>query len=52
MALSVVVITKNEEANIERCLSSVEWADELVIIDSQSTDKTVEIATRFGARIF
>ncbi len=52
MALSVVIITKNEEANIERCLSSVDWADELVVIDSQSTDKTVEIATRFGARIF
>ena len=52
MALSVVLITKNEEANIERCLASVAWADELVVIDSQSTDDTVKIATRCGARVF
>lgn len=49
MGLSVVVITKNEEANIRRCLESVAWADELIVIDSQSTDRTVEIAREHGA---
>jgi glycosyltransferase involved in cell wall biosynthesis len=42
--ISVVVITKNEEANIERCLKSVQWADEIVVVDAESTDRTVEIA--------
>jgi glycosyltransferase involved in cell wall biosynthesis len=47
MTVSVVVITKNEEANIERCLASVSWADEIVVVDSGSTDRTVELARRF-----
>lgn len=50
--LSVVVITKNEEKVIARCLTSVSWADELVVIDSGSTDKTKEIATSLGARVY
>jgi glycosyltransferase involved in cell wall biosynthesis len=50
--LSVAIITKNEEANIARTLQSVAWADELIVIDSDSTDNTVEIARGFGARIF
>ncbi len=49
--LSVVVITKDEEANITRCLESVGWADELIVVDSGSTDRTVEIARQFGAKI-
>ena len=49
--LSVVIITKNEEKNIERCLRSVAWADELFILDSGSTDGTLEICRRFGCRI-
>ncbi len=49
--LSVVVLTKNEEARIARCLESVRWADEVVIVDGQSTDRTVEIAESFGAKI-
>jgi len=52
MTLSVVVITKNEEANITRCLSSVTWADEIVVVDSHSTDRTVDIARKYGAKIF
>jgi glycosyltransferase involved in cell wall biosynthesis len=44
--LSVVVITKDEEAAIARCLDSVRWADEIVVLDSGSTDRTVEIADR------
>ena len=51
MSISVVVITKNEEANIERCLSSVSWADEIVVVDSGSTDRTVEISKQLGARV-
>ena len=50
--LSVCVITGNEEENIERCLRSVEFADEIVVVDSFSTDRTVEIARRFTDRVF
>ena len=49
--LSIVVITKNEEANIERCLKSATWADEIVVVDSHSTDRTVEIAKCFTNNI-
>ncbi len=50
--LSVVIITKNEEDNIEQCLESVKWADEIIVVDSFSTDKTVEIAKRYTKKIF
>ena len=50
--LSVAIITKNEEANLGRTLASVRWADEIVIVDSASTDRTVDIARSFGARIY
>jgi len=50
--LSVVIITKNEEDNIEQCLESVKWADEVIVVDSFSTDKTVEIAKRYTKKIF
>lgn len=50
--LSVVVITFNEEANIGRCLASVQdLADEIVVVDSLSTDRTAEIAAGMGARV-
>jgi glycosyltransferase involved in cell wall biosynthesis len=52
MKISVVIITKNEEKNITRCLESVKWADEIVIIDSQSEDKTLEIAAQYNAKIY
>ncbi len=52
MELSVVVITKNEEENIGRCLESVRWADEIILIDNQSTDRTCEIANRYRASIY
>lgn len=50
--VSLVVITKNEELNIQRCLQSVSWASDIVVLDSESTDRTCEIAERCGARIF
>lgn len=50
--LSVTVITFNEERNIRRCLESVSWATEIIVVDSGSTDRTVEIAGQYGAKIF
>ena len=49
--LSVCVITKNEEAMIERCLSSVKWADEIIVVDSGSDDRTVVLAEKVGAKV-
>lgn len=50
--VSVVIITKNEEENIADCLKSVSWADEIIVLDDNSTDKTVDIARQFTGRIF
>ena len=46
------MITFNEERNIERCLKSVRWADEIIVVDSQSQDRTVDICKEYGAKIF
>ena len=51
-SLSVVIITLDEEQNLERCLRSVSWAEEIVVVDAGSTDRTLEIARRHGARVF
>jgi glycosyltransferase involved in cell wall biosynthesis len=48
--LSVAMIAMNEEANLPRTLESVRWADEIVIVDSGSKDRTLEIAQSFGAK--
>ncbi len=50
--VSVVVITKNEEENIADCLKSVSWADEIIVLDDNSTDKTVNIARQFTDKVF
>lgn len=50
--ISAVVITKNEEKNIERCLKSVCWVDEIIVYDSGSIDQTVELAKKLGAKVF
>ncbi|MCD6451703.1 MAG: glycosyltransferase family 2 protein [Acidobacteria bacterium] len=50
--LSVVIITKDEEENIEEALSSVSFADEIVVVDALSSDRTVEIARRFTDKVF
>jgi glycosyltransferase involved in cell wall biosynthesis len=52
VSLSVAIITKNEEANIRRTLESVKWADEIVVVDSGSTDRTCDIAREYGAKVF
>jgi len=49
--VSVTIITKNEEANIERCLKSLTWADEIVVADSGSKDSTVEICKKYNCNI-
>ena len=51
MSLSAIVITKNEEAMIRRCLESLAWADEIVVMDSGSTDATLEICRELGAKV-
>ncbi len=51
MSLSVIIITKNEEANLQACLESVRFADQWVVVDSASTDATRAIATDFGAEV-
>ena len=49
---TVIILTKNEETDIERCIRSIEgWVKRVVIVDSGSTDRTVEIAERLGAEI-
>jgi glycosyltransferase involved in cell wall biosynthesis len=50
--ISVIVITKNEEHDIGRCLESLAWAGEIILVDSGSTDDTVRIAKRLGAKVY
>jgi glycosyltransferase involved in cell wall biosynthesis len=50
--VSVVVITRNEEENIGACLDSVKWADEVIVVDDNSTDRTREIASEYTDRIY
>ena len=52
MTLSVILVVKNEEQNIARCLKTVSFADEILVADSGSTDRTVDIASRFTDKIF
>ena len=49
--LSVVILTKNESARLPACLQSVAWADEVLIVDDESTDRTVMLAEARGARV-
>ena len=49
--LSVILITKNEEANVAACLDSVRFADQIIVVDSGSTDNTVKIAQSAGAQV-
>ena len=50
--ISVVILTKNEENNIAACLESLSWCEEKIVVDDKSTDKTVEIAKKMGAKVY
>lgn len=52
LKISVVINTLNEEENIKRAIKSVKWADEIIVCDMHSEDKTVEIAKKLGGKIF
>src|ERR1700745_3477335 len=49
--VSVIVPIKNEAANLPRCLASVKWADEILVVDSKSTDGSIAIAQQHGAKV-
>ncbi len=51
-SISAVIITKNEAYNLPRCLESLAWVDEIVVLDSGSTDNTESIANQYGARFY
>lgn len=46
-----VVVTLNDEDVIEGCLESIDWCDEIIVVDSYSDDKTTEIADRYAAKL-
>lgn len=50
--ISAIVLTKNEELNIEKCLNSLKWCDEIIVVDDNSKDRTVEIAKNLGAVVY
>jgi glycosyltransferase involved in cell wall biosynthesis len=50
--VSAILICQNEEHQIDRCLSSVDWADEIVVVDSFSVDRTVELARKYTDRVY
>jgi len=49
--LTALIIAKNEEARIKKCLDSITWADETVVVDGYSTDRTVDICKAYGAKV-
>ncbi|MGC4097920.1 MAG: glycosyltransferase family 2 protein [Nitrospira sp.] len=51
MSISVLILTLNEEANLQQCLESMQWSDDIVVLDSFSSDRTVKIAEEMGARV-
>jgi glycosyltransferase involved in cell wall biosynthesis len=51
VSISVLILTLNEEANLRACLESVKWSDDIVVLDSGSTDRTINIAEQYGARV-
>ena len=50
--ISAIVIARNEEGMIENCLKTLGWVDEIIVVDDESEDKTVEIAKRFTDKVF
>ena len=52
MKISAVVLTKNEEGQIETCLKSFSFCDEIILIDNRSSDRTIEIAKEYRAVVY
>lgn len=50
--ISAIILTHNEEDNIKKCLNSVKWCDELIVIDDESSDSTAKIAEKSGASVY
>jgi len=50
--ISATIITFNEEGNLERCLKSLDFVDEIIVVDSESTDKTTEIAKKYTDKVY
>ena len=50
--VTAVILTKNEESNVTDCLKSVEWVSEIIVVDSESTDRTVALARRLTNRVY
>jgi glycosyltransferase involved in cell wall biosynthesis len=50
--LSVVILAHNEERNIEECIRTVEWADEIIVVDAESSDRTVELARKWTDKVY
>lgn len=49
--ISIIILTKNEEQDLPKCLTSLQWADDVHVLDSGSTDNTLEVAKAYGAKI-
>ncbi|HJR77576.1 MAG TPA: glycosyltransferase family 2 protein [Nitrospiraceae bacterium] len=52
MSIAAIVVTKNEEHNIADCLGTLTWVEEIIVVDAESTDRTVEIAKSFTPHVF
>jgi glycosyltransferase involved in cell wall biosynthesis len=52
LPVSVIILTKDEEANLPGCLKSLQWAAEVIVVDSVSSDKTVAVAKKGGAKVY
>lgn len=52
MDVSAIILTKNEEKSIKDCMESVKWCSEIIVIDDFSTDETIDIAKKLGAKIY
>ncbi len=50
--ISAVLVVRNEEKNIIRCLESIKWVDEIIVVDQSSVDRTVELAKKYTDKIF
>ena len=50
--ISIIILTKNEQSDLPSCLNSVAWCDDIHVVDSGSSDKTVEIAVELGAKVY